>query len=314
MLISIIIPVFNRETLIVEALESVVKQKQRPVEVIVVDDGSNDGSAVAAESFAKKNAQAGLSIRIIRKENAGSTKARNAGIQAATGEALLFLDSDDVLCPLGLEQLAVALNHSSKPDFVYGKVQLANEDLDESGECVGLKADNLLDDPVTYHWHTMAALYRKALVAKSGGWDERSDGSDDWVFQARIKLAAQKAAFVDTTVGIWRQHPGDRLGATSFQESYTVDVTKSCLSIFQLWSANNLIDASIRRRLYLRTLRHCWELGRSGSKAEKQKALIRLSEIGQGSKLLRILTHCVMILPSFCDRFLFSAVEKFGYS
>lgn len=309
MLVSIIIPAFNREALIREALASVVAQRHRPVEVVVVDDGSADRTAAVAEDYAKEAVEAGVELRVLRGSNRGSTAARNTGIAAARGDALLFLDSDDVLAPDGLSELVTALAAEDALDFVYGKVLIGDEHLQATGDLVGQSAEDLLEDPVTYHWHTMGALYRSALVAASGGWDQTADGSDDWVFQSRIKFAARTAQYVDTEVGLWRQHADERLGATSFRESYTVDVTKACAAIHRQWSEAGRLKPRCRRRLYFRALRHCWELGCYGSREPRDEALLRVRQIGEGALSLGVITAMVAAWPVSCDRVLYKWIN-----
>jgi glycosyltransferase involved in cell wall biosynthesis len=310
MLVSIIIPAYNRENLIVEALLSVLKQSWRPVEIIVVDDGSTDNTAEVAEAFVTEATTEGVHLHVVRGANHGSTAARNTGIKAASGECFLFLDSDDVLSHDGLASLAHALMSDKKVDFAFGKVVVGDENLQTTGQCVGMNAAKLLEDPVTYHWHTMAALYRRSILDASGGWDENSDGSDDWVFQSRVKFVAKKAYFVDMTIGVWRQHVGERLGATSFRERYTVDVTKSCAAIHNLWFTGGRLTPSIQRRLYFRALRHCWELGCFGSRVERDYALLRVREIARHSKTLWLLTAFVGFLPFAADRALYKLVSN----
>jgi glycosyltransferase involved in cell wall biosynthesis len=88
-LVSVIIPVFNYERYLGEAIESVLSQTYRHLEVIVVDDGSTDRSGEVAKSFA------GRGVRYCHQENAGIGPARNAGVELARGEFLAFLDADD---------------------------------------------------------------------------------------------------------------------------------------------------------------------------------------------------------------------------
>jgi len=95
--ISVVIPVFNGERFLGEAIRSALSQTLPPHEVLVIDDGSTDGSAGLAESF-------GPPVRVIRQENRGEAAARNHGIEAAEGDWIAFLDSDDVWKP---EKLAL---------------------------------------------------------------------------------------------------------------------------------------------------------------------------------------------------------------
>ena len=94
--ISVVIPLYNRERQIPRAIESVISQTVQPKEILVVDDGSTDNSVSAAEQF-------GCFVTIIRQDNGGAAVARNTGIQAATGNWVAFLDSDDAWHPEKLE-------------------------------------------------------------------------------------------------------------------------------------------------------------------------------------------------------------------
>ncbi len=97
-------PVYNGERYLGEALESVFAQDYRPFEVVVVDDGSSDGSADVAGSFAE--------VLLLRQENAGPAAARNAGLARAKGEFAAFVDADDVIPPEKLTlQISYLLEH-----------------------------------------------------------------------------------------------------------------------------------------------------------------------------------------------------------
>lgn len=102
---SIVVPLFNKASYIVEALNSVSAQTYPPYEIIVVDDGSTDESVRCVQAFAHPN------LRLIRQPNAGVSAARNVGINAATGSHIAFLDGDD----------------RYRPDFLATLVQLAND-------------------------------------------------------------------------------------------------------------------------------------------------------------------------------------------
>jgi glycosyltransferase involved in cell wall biosynthesis len=89
--ISIIVPVYNVEKFLKKCLDSLVNQTLKDIEIIVVDDGSPDDSHVIYEEFASRDSR----IKIIKKENAGVSEARNTGMDVASGEFLMFVDSDD---------------------------------------------------------------------------------------------------------------------------------------------------------------------------------------------------------------------------
>ena len=113
-LVSVIIPVYNGARFLRAALESVFAQTYRPIEVIVVDDGSADDSGVIAQSFPE--------VRYVRQQNEGVAAARNNGIQIARGEFLAFLDQDDLWTP---EKLKVQVDHLlNNPELGYTLTQL----------------------------------------------------------------------------------------------------------------------------------------------------------------------------------------------
>jgi glycosyltransferase involved in cell wall biosynthesis len=94
-LVSVVIPVYNRERYLADALESVLGQRFRPLEIVVVDDGSTDGSAAVAARFPH--------VRVLSGEHRGVAAARNLGLDAARGAYIAFVDSDDVWLPHKLE-------------------------------------------------------------------------------------------------------------------------------------------------------------------------------------------------------------------
>lgn len=97
MLVSVVIPTYNRATTISRAIQSVLDQTYRDLEVIVVDDGSTDSTQEILRGFDGR-------IKVIRQANAGPSSARNCGIKAARGDIVAFLDSDDVWLPSKLER------------------------------------------------------------------------------------------------------------------------------------------------------------------------------------------------------------------
>jgi glycosyltransferase involved in cell wall biosynthesis len=122
-LVSVVIPAHDAERYLAEAIESVLAQDHRPLEVIVVDDGSRDRTQAVAEGY-------GEPVRCVRQEQAGASAARNRGAQAARGEYLAFLDADD---RWERTKLSLQLNAAAAepyPDIVFGHVrQFVSPDL-----------------------------------------------------------------------------------------------------------------------------------------------------------------------------------------
>lgn len=121
-MISIIIPLYNKEGSIAQALDSVMAQECQDFEVIVVDDGSTDGGAAVVENYGDPR------IRLVRQENAGVSAARNRGIEEAKGEYVAFLDADDVWMPGFLSEI-VALQR----EFPQCRAQATNYVFNSNG-------------------------------------------------------------------------------------------------------------------------------------------------------------------------------------
>src|SRR5438034_9298591 len=130
--VSVIIPTYNYARYLAAAIESALAQTYAPLEIIVVDDGSTDDTLRILGAYGNR-------LRVLRQANQGAGAARNAGIAAARGEYVAFLDSDDLWHPRKLElQLA---RFASDPDL--GLVHCGVEVLDEQGRTTGFLLDGL---------------------------------------------------------------------------------------------------------------------------------------------------------------------------
>lgn len=118
-LVSIIIPVFNVRPYLVEAIESVINQTYQNLEIIIIDDGSTDGSSEICDDFARHDCR----IRVIHKENRGLSAARNAGLDISSGNAIAFLDSDDAYHKKYIEKMLSAMAQE-EVDLVICKYQV----------------------------------------------------------------------------------------------------------------------------------------------------------------------------------------------
>jgi glycosyltransferase involved in cell wall biosynthesis len=120
---SVIVPAYNVEPYLREALESVLAQTVTPHEIVVVDDGSTDGTGAVADEIAREHPL----VRVVRQANGGPAVARNTAIEMSTGEFLVFLDADDVMLPDRIEQQLGYLLAHPEVGLVVGAVELMAE-------------------------------------------------------------------------------------------------------------------------------------------------------------------------------------------
>ena len=116
-LVSTIIPVYNRPEFLCDAVESVERQSYLRVEIVIVDDGSTDGTLAAAQLLKSNSA---IPIKVIHQSNFGPGVARQTGLEASRGEFIQFLDSDDLLLPGKFAAQVAELQHREECGICYG--------------------------------------------------------------------------------------------------------------------------------------------------------------------------------------------------
>lgn len=205
-LVSVIIPAFNAEHFISEALDSVFAQTYRLIEVIAVDDGSTDKTADIVRKYVRdvqdaRNVRTSEAIELIYiyQENAGPSKARNTGIKAAKGDYIAFLDADDRWTPEKLEKQMKFMTANPEISFVFGDMMVfdAHESVidsvfkkygyppcNEKGKIINA-FENLLERNFI---PTGTDLIKKACFEKTGYFDESVKHGEDYGLWLRITL------------------------------------------------------------------------------------------------------------------------------
>ncbi len=204
-LVSILIPSFNAERWLAATLASALAQTAPRTEIIVVDDGSRDGSLALARTFEARG------VRVIARPNRGASAARNTALAAARGEWLQFLDADDLLAP---EKIAhqLALAASTGPDFALGATwsRFRDSPADADFAPQPLCADS---DPVPWlivkceknrMMHPAAWLVSRALADRAGPWDETLSLDDDGEYFSRVVLASRGVRHCAAAVSYYR--------------------------------------------------------------------------------------------------------------
>jgi glycosyltransferase involved in cell wall biosynthesis len=193
-LVSVVIPVFNGERFLREAVQSVLAQKFSPIEIIIVDDGSTDGTAAVARSFPE-------TVRYLHQTNQGPAAARNRGIEHAQGSLIAFADADDLWPVDKLELQVPYLIRDRTIEIVMGRVQqvllLGTVDGQTQAEEFGEAAFSV---------NLGSAIIRKSVFERVGLFDETMRYSEDvdWFMRAREGSAAIMT--IDAVTLFYRQH------------------------------------------------------------------------------------------------------------
>jgi GT2 family glycosyltransferase len=211
-LVSTIIPVYNRAAMLVQAVESVFAQTYPLIEIIIVDDGSTDETLSTAHSLASTSQDR---IRVIRQDNAGPGIARQAGTDAARGEFIQYLDSDDRYLPRKTSVHVELIQSRPNAGIVYGPSYEDAAALNDGRELSirrTKKVESLLPNILAGKlWHTCAPLYRSVALAEIGAWPEIRQW-EDWLFDARAARAGVEVMYCGEPLTVQTHHHGVRLG------------------------------------------------------------------------------------------------------
>ncbi|TWU05952.1 glycosyltransferase family 2 protein [Stieleria varia] len=233
-LVSTIIPVFNRADRVRAAVDSVLSQTYRPIEIILVDDGSTDTTSSVLAELHRQHSEI---IRVITQSNSGPGAARNTGLAIAQGEFIQYLDSDDVLHPEKFSKQVQSLTENTDAGVSY---------------CITLRQDPRTNRWVSWAktaesienifpsflpkrgWATLTPLWRRAVCDAIGPWKSYRV-MEDWEHDLRAGLLGTRVTRVDQELCTVVDHNEDR--ASGMNAGFTRDRT---LYFFQahesIWS------------------------------------------------------------------------------
>ncbi|MBK8083576.1 MAG: glycosyltransferase family 2 protein [Devosia sp.] len=204
--VSVVIAAHNAERYLGECLDSVLDQTMPPDQVIVVDDGSTDGTAALLRTYSQR-------VTVIRQPNGGQASALAAGLALATGSCLAFNDADDLWTPHKQERQLAAMAADPGVDVVFGQSeQFVSPELDSAEQLRFAPRTAILTGEIA-----QAALIRRHCLVRVGGIDPtlRGAGFADWL--ARLKAAGFRGAVLPEVVHRRRLHP-DNYGRTHQEE------------------------------------------------------------------------------------------------
>jgi len=217
-LVSIIIPVYNRERFIGEAVESALDQQDIDKEVIVVDDGSTDGTTAALQRYLSR-------INYLRQKNGGPPAARNSGIAVAQGEYVTFLDSDD-LWPRGRTRMLLdCLNAHPDAGVAMGRMRYARAEVSRFDEFLAASEKT---EPIR-NYNLGASLIRASVMQTVGTFDETMRYSDDWDWFVRAREKHIRIEFLPGVTLVNRRHAENLSNERDVGNHYTLMMVKKAL-------------------------------------------------------------------------------------
>ncbi len=224
-LISVIIPVYNGDKFILEAISNIFSQNYPALEIIIVDDGSTDNSKIIIENL-------DIDVRYFYQPNDGPASARNRGIKDVSGEFIAFLDVDDLWPENNLILLLNEMQNDSDVDVVRGHAQLFKNNDDGSVEFVGNPDESFPN-------YIGAGLYRKLAFSKVGLFDDELTFGEDEDWYTRAKELKLKMKRLDEVTLYVRRHGGNMTEGKSLVELNKLKVFKKALDRERANSKNN---------------------------------------------------------------------------
>lgn len=280
--ISIIVPIYNVEKYVADCLESVINQSYKNIEIICIDDASDDTSLEIVKEYAEKDKR----IKVIcLKENSGLSTARNVGIRAATGKYLMFLDSDDMYKENCCEVMLTALV-STGSDIAICGIEIKYE-----GYCEQSKSDNqyfdnkisgtckVNEETVSYVTNVAAwnKLYKTDVIKKNN--IEFPDGIlfESYSFWGKVVSVSQWMTIIPEKLYTYRRRMGGIMSKTFEKEVETLDYVRSAISYYE-WLIRRGGINKFERWLFWKMFYFCMNAAISHASPEKHTKIINFAQ------------------------------------
>ena len=248
--VSIIIPVYNRATVVLATLQSVVAQTHRPLQVILVDNYSTDDTLRVLENFKKEHPGEGFNVIVTREEHHTAGAARNHGFELATGEWVMFFDSDDLMDERLVESYVKVIERAERKgrplDLISARSTLVFPDGGER-QAPFHKRDLFANHLLHGQLATQRYAVRRGFFASTDGWNINLPGWNDWELGLRLLLAKPHVAYMGGKSRITINHNGaDSITGTEFhsrqgQWEHVIDIMKGELR-------SSLLKPALRQR------------------------------------------------------------------
>jgi len=225
-LCSVIVTTFNREKLIVKTLNSIFNQTYRPIELIIVEDGSTDNTCEVIKKWISDIDDKNFIVKFHIQKNEGAPSARNYGLSLCTGDFIQALDSDDLIHvdKLKIQINALVQNPSAQsawnPIAKFEKEEeiLINSSVDEQYNVL-----NIGDNPFDFPYLPSAALHRSSVFKNAGQWDLDLKRWQDLVYQVKMIYHISHIITFDSKLYFFRQHKLGRINDQYFKDEGVIN-------------------------------------------------------------------------------------------
>jgi glycosyltransferase involved in cell wall biosynthesis len=286
--VSVIIPAYNVEAYIGAAIDSALAQTYPDTEVVVVNDGSTDGTLDVIERYRGR-------ITIVDQPNGGASAARNVGIWASSGELIALLDGDDLWLPERTERLVALLE--SRPDL--GMVTSDSYVMDgftptERRSYIHRRKrpfpaheDDQIAEIARRNFLFISVVFRRSLLEQAGMFADGVPGAEDYELWLRFLLTGARAGYLDEPLGYYRVRPGSLSQSPAHRRAHQVVLERHLPALWKLGARGYARDA------YAIGVRYANQ-GRRKEAAQFFFHAVRGEEVG-GSRL-KLALSCVRCL------------------
>lgn len=275
--VSVIIATYNMGQYLPDAVESVLSQTYRNLDVYVIDDGSEDGTRELVEQW-KDDPR----VHYHWQKNAGQTKAKNCGIRRSDGDFVAFCDADDLWIPTKLEQQMPLFDSEGKVGVVYGR----NRQIVASGEAVSdVRRETYYSGHITealFHYNFIsfgAAVVRRSCLDEFGGFNEEYRMGIDWDLWLRISTKYQ-ISFLDEVVYLYRVWDGQMSNNWRGRYEHAFRIMENFIAKYP-----GAVSSEVIRRAYA----HCYT----------ERARIRTLQDGEYFAALADIKTALCYLPTY---------------
>ncbi len=272
--ITVIVPVYNVENYLEEAINSVISQTYKNLEILIIDDGSTDNSSQICDKYAKKD----IRIKVFHQTNKGLSGARNTGLKNATGKYIMFLDSDDKFEPQACETMYKFIERT-KADYAIGNYINIDED--------GSKWETPIFKKDTYKEFTLSIKdYEKSFyIMNSAVWNKIFRKSfldslnitfverlpaEDAIFTTTCFIKSKKVCYIPEIIYQYRQRYSNSI-SNSCSKKYFDGINKAYNIIYQNFKDNN--EIGFYRYFYAKSMNYILYKFIDSTKLERQERI-----------------------------------------